>query len=312
MELAGLALSEPDIGEETTETQEVFRFPRRRPPELRAASGLRDTAIVHRRRGKYTRPRFPHNGIEDVALDATLRAAAARAVGQGGGKLEVQPEDLRERLRRHRSPYAIAFIVDNSWSIHVEKTLERVKAVVLDLLRDAYHHHDRVALVAFRHSRKPDATVFLPPTSSLARAAARLRRIPVSGSTPLPDAIWKAHRLLSQERLKHRNAIPVLVVVTDGLPNVAIRQGDDPYDEVARLCRRLAWERIATLVVDTEPAGQEAGRSNCRQMAALSRGRYLPLSRLTRRALQQALKDLEKARSTGPGNPPKGGPVEPL
>ncbi|MGC8873192.1 MAG: VWA domain-containing protein [Chloroflexia bacterium] len=262
---------------------------------MRAASGLRDAAIVHRRRGKYTRPRFPNHAVEDVALDATLRAAAARTVARGLAVLAVQPEDLREKVRRHRSPYVIAFVVDNSWSIHVEKTLERVKAVVLDLLRDAYHHHDRIALVAFRHSRKPDAAVFLPPTSSLARAAARLRRIPVSGSTPLPDAIWKACRLLCLERLKHRNAIPVLALVTDGLPNVAIRPGDDPYEEVAQLCRRLVWERIATLVVDTEPTGHEAGRSNCRQMAALSRGKYLTLSRLTRRALQQALQELQQA-----------------
>lgn len=203
--------------------------------------------------------------------------------------MEIHPQDLRQKVRRHRSPFVIVFVVDNSWSMHVETTLEKTKGTVLELLKDARTYHDKVALIAFRHSRRPDATVCLPPTTSYTLAADRLRQVPLSGSTPLPDGIRKGYWLLRQERIKYHNAIPVMVIITDGLPNVPLRPGGDPYEDVALLCRRLRWEGIATIIVDTEPSGSAAGRSNCREMASLSKGKYLSLSSLTRQSIEEAL-----------------------
>jgi magnesium chelatase subunit D len=267
----------------------AFQMLRRRTSFLRSAAGRRDEIAISERRGKYSRSKMPRGHAVDVALDATLRAAAARAAAGPAGPLEIRPEDLREKIRRHRSPFAIVFVVDNSWSVQVETTLERTKGVVLEMLRDARGHRDRVALVAFRHNRRPDATVLLPLTTSFAMAAERLRKLNVSGSTPLPDAIRKAYHILRQERVKYANAIPVMIIITDGLPNVSIRAGGDPQEELALLCRQLPREGIATIVVDTEARGAGASASACQQMAALSRGRYLPLSGLTHRAIEQAL-----------------------
>jgi Mg-chelatase subunit ChlD len=267
----------------------IYRMARGRTPQLWAADGRREQLVISRRRGKYSRPRLPCGPVNDVAFAATLRAAAARLAGSGPGGLVIEVEDLREKVRRHRSPFVIVFVLDNSWSIHVDATLERTKGVVLELLKDAATHHDRVGLVAFRHSRSPEATVCLQPTASYALAAKRLAKIRLSGSTPLPDAMRKAYHLLRQERSKYHNALPVLVLVTDGLPNIPIKPGGDPYAEVARLCQELRWEGIRVVVVDTEPGGRAAVSSNCRDMAALSNGAYLPLSRLTRRSLEEAL-----------------------
>jgi len=226
------------------------------------------------------------SGLGAVALDASLRAAAARLAASRDQRLVIQPEDLREKVRRSRSPFVIAFVLDNSWSMHVETTLERTKGIVLELLKNARTYHDKVALVAFRHNRRPDATVCLPPTTSYALALERLQQVPLSGSTPLPDGIRKAYHVLHRERVKYHNAIPVMVIVTDGLPNVAIRQGNDPYEEVRTLCRHLRWEGITTLVVDTEATGPAAVHCNCREMASLSGGTYLPLSLLTRQRIE--------------------------
>jgi magnesium chelatase subunit D len=192
----------------------------------------------------------------------------------------------------------IVFVVDNSWSIHVETSLERAKGVVLELLKDAHIHHDRVAMVAFRHGRLPDAAVVIQPTSSYATAVERLRKLPVSGSTPLPDAIRKAYHLLRQTRIKYENAIPVVVMITDGIPNVSIRPGGDPYEETRKLCRQLLWENVATMIVDTEPRGSDAGRNHCKTMARLSGGRYLTLSQLTRQTIEDAVVSLVGSRSS--------------
>lgn len=289
----------------------AFRLPWRRDRFLRSVAGRRDEIAISKRTGKYSRPRLPRGRPADVALDATLRAAAGRLASGQGGTLEIRPEDLREKVRHHRSPFAIVFVVDNSWSVQVEATLERTKGLVLELLRDARGHRDKVALVAFRHGRKPDATVVLRLTTSFALAAGRLRKLAVSGSTPLPDAIRRASHLLRQERVKYANAIPVIVIVTDGLPNVPIRPEGDPRAEVDLLCRQLPREGIASIVVDTEARGPGATGSACRQMAALSRGSYLPLSMLTRRAIEEALSSLSGPDYIAPEPTARPGPVSP-
>jgi magnesium chelatase subunit D len=288
----------PGIEEINVDSRLAYRLPRQRFPWVHTAMGKREQMVYSSRRGKYSRSRFPRGGTGDIALDATFRAAVAR-VSRSGAKLEVRTEDLREKLRKHRSPYLITFVVDNSWSMHVERTLEKTKGVVLALLKDARVYHDKVAMVAFRHSRKPDATVCLPLTTSYAVAAERLRKLALSGTTPLPDAIRKAYGLLRQEINKYRNAIPVMVIITDGLPNIPLRAGGDPYKDISLLCRRLKREGISTIVVDTEPRGSEAASSYCREMAQLSGGVYLPFSGFTPLSIQLALDTRNEQLSAG-------------
>jgi magnesium chelatase subunit D len=278
-----------DVGEARIDSEKIFHFEGRRTAFVHSAAGRRNQPVITPRRGKYCRHKMPRGQVSDVALDATLRAAAARFAKNRVGMLDVRPEDLREKIRRHRSPYLTVFVVDNSWSIHVDISLERTKGVVLELLKDAHAFHDKVAMVAFRHNRIPDATVCLPPTRSYIRAAECLRNIPLSGTTPLPDGISKAHEVLRQTLIKYENAIPVMVIITDGIANIPLQRGGDPYRELDRICRRLRWENIAVVVVDTEPNRSVADGNHCKQMARLSGGRYLTLSELTREAIEQAV-----------------------
>lgn len=278
-----------EIAEATLNTARALTLHRQRTHYLRTAPGRRLEAVISRKRGKYARHRLDRNIKSDVAIDATLRAAAARQGGKGIRRLQVFDEDLRAKVRRHRSPYTLVFVLDNSWSIHVDRTLEMTKGVVLALLKDAQTHRDRVALVAFRHNRRPDATVCLPPTGSFSKAKRRLAQIPLTGSTPLPDGIRKAYRVLHRTRNQHRNTIPVLVVISDGIPNVAIHPQGDPYAETRLICRRMRREGMLTVVVDTEPGGRDAERSNCREMATLSDGSYLKISELSVETIEKAV-----------------------
>src|SRR5207244_6818153 len=115
--------------------------------------------------------------------------------------------------------------------IHAERMVEKVKGLVFRLLENATGRGDRVALVAFKGG-VPEATVALPLTASAALAHRRLRSIPLSGQTPLADALRRGRGLLRQELFKHPNAVPLLVVVTDGLPTVPLRRGGDPVADV--------------------------------------------------------------------------------
>ncbi len=72
-----------------------------------------------------------------MAVDATLRAAAARAGRAGRGLPSVAAEDLRRKVREHRVPFELCFVVDNSYSLHADRLVEKVKGLAFALLEDA-------------------------------------------------------------------------------------------------------------------------------------------------------------------------------
>ena len=217
----------------------------------------------------------------DLALDATIRAAAAR-----GGPIEIRGDDLRRKVREHRSPFAVCFVVDNSWSVHAERMVEKVKGVVFELLEDATRRGDKVSLVAFRGG-VPEATVALPPTSSIALARRRLEAIPLSGQTPLADALRRARLLLRGELVRHPNSVPLVVVVSDGLPTVPLRRTTDPVADLLAEGRALRRARMSCVIAEVE--GQPGGCAE--RLAAATGGTRLPLSSLAAGLLLDAVED---------------------
>ena len=216
----------------------------------------------------------------DVAVDATLRAAAARAGRAGSGLPSVASEDLRRKVREHRVPFELCFVVDNSYSLHADRLVEKVKGLAFGLLEDAAARGDRVSLVAFRPG-VAEATVVLRPTGSVRLASKALRGIPLSGRTPLPHALALAGRLLRQELRKRRNARPLLVVVSDGLPNVPLRHGGDPFADVLAQARALRRAGIGLVVVDATPPDRPTAGGCAEALAVAGGGTLVRLSDLS-------------------------------
>jgi magnesium chelatase subunit D len=284
----------------------------------RAAAGRRARTLTSRRAGKYSRHRLARPGESDLALDATLRAAALRGGSQaatrattpaatpaatpattpattpaatpaGSHAIAVERADLRRKVREHRSPLAVCFVVDNSYSVQADGLVAAVKGLVFRVLEDATRRGDRVALVAFSGGR-PEATVALRLTTSLPLAAQRLREMPLSGRTPLADALRRARLLLRQELTHHPNAVPVVVAVTDGLPTTPLRPGGgavrDALDEAIRLRRG----GVRLVVAD---ASRPGGRSGCGvDLAAAGGGVHLPLAGLVPESFARLLEEL--------------------
>jgi magnesium chelatase subunit D len=247
------------------------------PPDRleRGAIGRRDRSLVALRRGKYSRPRIAGRLDRDVAFDATVRAAAARA-GRRAQPYAIATEDVRRKVREHRVPLELCFVVDNSYSLHADRLVEHVKGLVFRLLEDAAARGDRVSMVAFK-SGVPEATVALRPTRSLRLAAESLRRIPLSGRTPLAGALELARRVVRQELHKRPNARPLVVCVTDGLPNVPLRRGRDPLADVLTEARLLRRSRVGCVVVDAVPPAR-AAESCGAALADAAGGAHLPIA----------------------------------
>jgi magnesium chelatase subunit D len=266
----------------------------RRPDRIeRAAIGRRVRSLVGHRRGKYSRARLAGPRAHDLAVDATLRAAAVRSGRAGAGSISVAAPDLRRKLREHRSPFAVAIVVDNSYSVHAERMVEKAKGLTLRLLEDAAHRGDRVALLAFK-SGVPEATVALPLTRSLTLARSRLEAIPLSGRTPLADALRRAGRLLRQEVRKHRNVVPLVVCVTDGLPTVPLVPGRDPLDDALAEARALRRAGIGFVAAETAP-GRGGRTGACAELAAAAGGVVLPFAELVPETLAELLDRIEDA-----------------
>jgi magnesium chelatase subunit D len=266
----------------------VFAHVPRKDKLERTGLGRRVRSLVSERRGKYARHRLGESA--DVALDATVRAAAARA-GARRLPFTVDAEDLRRKLREHRSPFAVCFVVDNSYSVHAEKMVETVKGLALRLLEDATHRGDKVALVAFKGGL-PEGTVALPLTKSATLAHRRLEEIPLSGRTPLADALARARRLLRQELAKHPNAVPLVVCLTDGLPTAARRPGGDPLADALAEARALRRAKVGLVVADAAPAADES-LSCGRGLAEAAGGLHLRLEELTPGAFADVLEGIE-------------------
>ena len=259
-------------------------FERRLPRDRfeRARVGRRARSLTSERKGKYDRHRLARHGDHDIAFDATLRAAAARSRRT---PIPVEPQDLRRKVREHRSPYAVCFVVDNSWSVHAERMVEKVKGVVFRLLESAAGRGDKVALVAFKGG-VPEATVALPFTSSVPLALRRLRRVPLSGQTPLADALRRARVLMRQELFKHPNAVPLVVLVTDGQPTAPLRRGGDAIADALGQARALRRAHVQCVVADTS-GGATASRAE--ELARAGGGVCLPVSELAPEVLLDVL-----------------------
>ncbi|WP_405619405.1 putative cobaltochelatase [Streptomyces sp. NBC_01511] len=209
------------------------------------AAGRRSRARTEH--GRTTGSRRPQGALTKLHLAATVQAAAPhqRARGRSGRGLVVRRDDLRQATREGREGNLVLFVVDASGSMAARQRMSAVKGAVLSLLLDAYQRRDKVGLITFRGK---DATVALPPTSSVDAAAVRLETLPTGGRTPLSAGLMKAHDVLRVERMRDPARRPLLVVVTDGRAT----GGPDPVALGTRAARLHAADGTASVVVDCE------------------------------------------------------------
>jgi magnesium chelatase subunit D len=219
--------------------------------QIKKAPGARTRAVSDDNTGRYVRPTLFKSGVPDLALDATLRAAAPyQAIRERGNlALVIQDPDLRYKVREKRIGRHILFVVDASGSMGAAERMAETKAAILSLLIDAYQKRERVGLIVFRGAT---ARVALPFTHSVEMAQRYLTHLPTGGKTPLPHALHLAKELLQKEKARHPRDAFLLVLITDGRANLSLGQGRTPMEEVKELAGQIGALGINALVLDTE------------------------------------------------------------
>jgi magnesium chelatase subunit D len=272
----------------------------------------RPSGVVGRRnrgpadRGGIVAARPSPAGITDLAVAATVQAAAARravriAEAEPAGKLAagnpavVQQSDLRQAVREARTANLVVLCVDASGSMGADRRIEAAKGAALSLLLDAYERRDRVALVTFAGE---EARVALRPTGSVEVAQARLADLPTGGRTPLGPGLRTALDVARSARHRDPDRRPVIVVVTDGRatsagPPAAGRPAAgppaavDPVSAALAAAAEIAAAGIEALVVDAENGDVRLGLA--RQLAETMGASYTALPDLAADTLTRAV-----------------------
>lgn len=230
------------------------------PPDRRErpAAGRRAVTVSSDSAGRYVRARIPQDTAADLALDATLRAAAPYQQSRrqtpnsndAAPSLLIEPWDIREKVRETRTGSLILFIVDASGSMGAQRRMVAVKGAILSLLLDAYQRRDRVALITFRGTQ---AQLLLPPTNSVDLAQLYLDDLPTGGRTPLSHGLYLALEILERECLKDRDILPLVALLSDGRANIHLDGSPGkPTDEVHELAALFPEKAIPAVVIDTE------------------------------------------------------------
>ena len=246
------------------------------------ANGRRGPSRAQDSRGRYYRS-APPTGLKrpgaasDIAIDATIRASAARG-GDKDGKPEVLPEDIKVKVRKQKCGASVVFVVDASASMGTKRRLDASREAVLSLLVEAYQKRDRVGLVIFKDDA---AELVLSPTSSTALAGRLLSELTPGGTTPLSHGLALGYRVLNREMSRIPQPSPFLVLISDGGGNVTIGQGD-PLAEALQIAGEICERGIHSVVLDSStarrtPTGVARRATAARKIADAMGGTYFPL-----------------------------------
>jgi len=278
-------------GGQKIKTGETFR-PRRLNTPLdklaRKHAGRRSLTKTGRKHGRYVRARPANNKTDDIAFDATFRAAAPFQTRRTDRRkrlaFAIERADLQRKVRVKRVSNLVLFLVDASWSMAVAERMNATKGAILSLLTDAYQRRDRVGLVVFQKDR---ATLVLRPTNSVLLAQKALMDIPVGGKTPLSAGLLLAADVLKHEKYAHPEIEPLLIVLTDGAGNVSIGTMP-PQEESYRFAELIASENVRSVVINMEHAAFDQGLAQL--LARHLKAPCLPLSELKAENLYHAVK----------------------
>lgn len=246
-------------------------------------------------RGRYIKPMLPRGKVTRLAVDATMRAAAAyqkprraRDLAKAGGpsdrKVFIEQSDVRVKRMARKAGSLIIFVCDASGSMALNR-MNQAKGAAMSLLTEAYQSRDKICIIPFQGDY---AEVLLPPTRSIAMARKRLETMPCGGGSPLAHALNVAVRTGLNAQKSGDTGKVVVILLSDGRANVPLSYASDegPEDpnrvkperallkeEVLKTAASLrALGGFNLVVLDTENKFVSTGMA--KEIAAAAGGRY--------------------------------------
>ena len=220
-------------------------------------------------KGKYIKSRYSKKIPKDIAIDATIRAAAKKSKN----KIKIETSDLREKIRKHGGRATIVVIVDISGSMGADKKTNRVKDMLNQIINNSQKYKDKLTIIGF----KGQSSEIIVPTTKRAKSFQKyINNITVGGTTPLASGLNKGLEILKKEK-KYKEYVPIMILLTDGMPNVSLKK--NPLTDSLNIAHKLKKEEINNIVVNFERTKQN-GRSFNMELALEAGGKYYDLEDL--------------------------------
>jgi Mg-chelatase subunit ChlD len=220
-------------------------------------------------KGRYIKSKLPKDSYGDIAIDATLRAAAISSQG----KINVKSEDLRHKIRKHGAKASIVMVVDISGSMFSDRKANRLKGILNSVIEDANRHQDRVSVIGFKGQ---EAEIIIPTTRRAISFREQVDNIQVGGTTPLAAGMKKGLEILKKEKLK-AEFVPLLIVLSDGMPNIGLEEG--PMKDALNIAQKIKEKEIHTVIINFEQSVRYGHEVNM-ELALAAGGRYYDLEEL--------------------------------
>ncbi|NLN87226.1 MAG: VWA domain-containing protein [Syntrophomonadaceae bacterium] len=162
------------------------------------------------------------NWTGNMAVAQTVVQAKKNALLRGDKRLSIKKEDLHFYDKKSYIPIDICLLLDASGSMAGEKR-QAASFLAQHLLLTG---KERVAVVTFQER---SARVVAPFTRSQRELTKGLQTINPAGMTPLAHGIMTALELIKNSRVRN----PLLVLITDGIPNAALWTMDAQADALS-------------------------------------------------------------------------------
>lgn len=214
-------------------------------------------------KGRYIKSKIPKNNSTDIALDATIRAAA---LGSKDG-IQIKSSDIRQKVRKHGARASIALIVDISGSMVSEKKANRVKGILNKIVEDVNRYKDKLTVIGFKGE---ESEVIIPTTRYPSSFQEYIDDIRVGGTTPLASGLKKGFEILKKE-MSRDEFIPIMIILTDGMPNIGFAEG--PVQDALKIAEELKKNEIRTITINFEKSVKFGHEFNM-DLALASGGRY--------------------------------------
>ncbi|AUB54764.1 magnesium chelatase [Methanobacterium subterraneum] len=220
-------------------------------------------------KGRYIKSKLPKDSYGDIAIDATLRAAALSS----DGEISVKGEDLRHKIRKHGARASIVMVVDISGSMFSDRKANRLKGILNSVIEDANRHQDRISVIGFKGE---EAEIIIPTTRRATSFREQVDNIKVGGTTPLAAGMKKGLEILKKEKLR-AEFVPLLLILSDGMPNVGLEGG--PMKDAIMMAEKIKEKEIHTVIINFEKSVRYGHEVNM-EIALASGGRYYDLEEL--------------------------------
>ncbi|UCH01764.1 MAG: hypothetical protein JSV20_07970 [Candidatus Bathyarchaeota archaeon] len=212
-------------------------------------------------RGRYVWHQFPKEKPWSIALVPTIRAAAPyqqtrKIINDTDLSMIIKQEDIRIKMREYRAPFSIIVLVDMSLSM-ISSIMNLGKAIY-SLHKNVYRRRDRVGLIVFKGK---DAFVLQEPTTNIDLAVKKLWKVGASNLTPMAAGMYKAWKILRLEKQRNKDAILMLIIVSDGITNIPLKHPlsrrirgsvkSEAQSDCIDVARYLARDNIRTIIINT-------------------------------------------------------------